>query len=95
MSFLTIEELYALGYLGIFGLSVASNLIVFVPLPYLAIILVAALSGRFDPIMLIISSGIGSALGKLVIYQACYSGQKLVSEKIKANLGAFRSVYAR
>ena len=95
MSFLTIEELYALGYLGIFGLSVASNLIVFVPLPYLAIILVAALSGRFDPIMLIISSGIGSALGKLVIYQACYSGQKLVSEKIKANLGAFRSVFAR
>ena len=91
---LTIEQLYALGYVGIFGLSLASNLIVFVPLPYLAIILVAALSGRFDPIFLIISSGVGSAIGKLIIYQACYSGQRLVDERTKTNLKAFRMFFA-
>lgn len=95
MLFPTIEGLYALGYIGIFGLSLVSNLIVFVPLPYLAIVLIAALSGRFDPGLLIISSGIGSALGKLIVFQACFSGQKLVNERTKSNLNAFRAIFAR
>lgn len=95
MLYLTLEQLYALGYVGIFALSLASNLIVFVPLPYLAIVLAAALSGRFDPVLLIISSAIGSALGKLIVYQACYSGQKIVNEKTKTNLDAFRSTFGR
>ncbi|MHB2037222.1 MAG: VTT domain-containing protein [Nitrososphaerales archaeon] len=92
--YLSFAELYSLGYIGIFALSLVFSLIVFVPLPYLAIVLVVALSGRFEPVLLVISSAAGSALGKLVIYQACYSGQRLVDEKTKANLRTFRTIFA-
>ena len=90
-----LDELYLLGYVGVFGLSLLSSLIVFVPVPYLAIILVASLSGRFDPVLLVVSSSIGSAIAKLVIFQACYSGQKLVPEKIKLNLAAFQRIFSK
>lgn len=82
-------------YLGIFALSFGANLIVFVPLPYLAIVLVAALSGRFDPILLILSSAIGSAIAKMVIYQACYTGQSIIKERTRENLEAFRRLLSR
>ena len=69
-------------------------MIVFVPLPYLAVILVAALTGRFDPILLIVSSAIGSALGKMIVFQACYSGQRIIKEKTRANLESFRRLFS-
>lgn len=84
-----------MGYLGIFALSLGASLIVFIPLPYLSIILAAALSGRFDPALLVISSATGSALGKMLIYQTCYSGQRIIDEKTKQNLTAFRTVFAK
>lgn len=84
----------SLSYFGILALSLGANLIVFVPLPYLAVILVAALTGRFDPILLIVSSALGSALGKMIVFQACYSGQKIVKEKTRANLESFRRLFS-
>ena len=92
---LSAVNLYSLGYLGIFALSLGASLIVFIPLPYLSIILAAALSGRFDPTLLVISSATGSALGKMLIYQTCYSGQRIIDEKTKQNLTAFRTVFAK
>lgn len=86
--------LYTLGYFGILVLSLGANLIVFVPIPYLAILLVAALSGRFDPLLLIVSGALGSALGKMVVFQACFSGQKVVNKKTKANLDAFARLFS-
>ena len=91
---LSAATLYSLGYVGIFALSLGASLIVFVPLPYLSVILVAALSGRFDPTILVIASAIGSTLGKMVIFQTCYSGQRIVDEKTKKNLDAFRNIFA-
>jgi membrane protein DedA with SNARE-associated domain len=88
-------ELLFFSYVGIFGLSLGSSLIVFVPLPYLAVILALALSGRFDSVLIIIACAAGSAVGKFLIYQACYSGQTLVNAKTKANLRAFRSIFAQ
>jgi membrane protein DedA with SNARE-associated domain len=92
---LSAANLYSLGYLGIFALSLGASLIVFVPLPYLSVILAAALSGRFDPTLLAISSSTGSALAKMIIYQTCYSGQRIVDEKTKQNLTAFRTIFAK
>lgn len=91
---LSAATLYSLGYFGIFALSLGSSLIVFIPLPYLTVILVAALSGRFDPATLVIASATGSALGKMIIFQTCYSGQRIVDEKTKKNLSTFRNIFA-
>lgn len=86
--------LYSLGYFGIFALSLGASLIVFVPLPYLSVILVAALSGQFDPVLLVISGATGSAIGKMIIFQTCYSGQRIVDEKTRKNLTTFRNIFS-
>ena len=82
-------------YVGIFALSFGANLIVFVPVPYLAIVLIAAFSGRFDPNLLALSSAIGSALAKMFVYQACYSGQGIIKGRTRENLEAFRRLFSR
>lgn len=86
--------LLSISYVGIFALSLGANLIVFVPLPYLAVVLAAALSGHFDPVLLIVSSAVGSALGKMIVFQACYSGQRIIKGKTRGNLEAFRRLFS-
>ena len=85
----------SLSNVGIFALSFGANLIVFVPVPYLAIVLIAALSGRFDPNLLVLSSAIGSALAKMFVFQACYSGQGIIKGRTRDNLEAFRRLFSR
>lgn len=86
---------YSLGYLGIFGLSLGTNLIVFVPVPYLLVILLAAVSGRFDLVLLVISSAIGATIGKMIVFQSFYSGSRVIKDKARSNLDSFRKVFER
>lgn len=86
---------YSLGYLGIFGLSLGTNLIVFVPVPYLLVILLAAVSGQFDLALLVISSAIGATIGKLIVFQSFYSGSRVIKDRARSNLDSFRKVFER
>ncbi len=86
---------YSLGYLGIFALSIVANLIVFIPVPYLLLIMFAALSGRFDLALLVISGSIGGTIGKMIVFQSFYSGSRLVKSDARKNLEAFRTVFEK
>lgn len=92
---LSTAALLSLGYLGIFVLSLGTNLIVFIPVPYLLLILFAALSGQFDPAILVISSAIGAAIGKLIVFQSFYSGSRAMKEGARKNLTTFRVVFQK
>ena len=87
-------ELLSLGYLGIFALSLGTNLIVFIPVPYLLLILLAALSGQFDPALLVISSAIGATAGKMIVFQSFYSGSRIIGENARKNLNTFQTIFA-
>lgn len=86
--------LLSLGYLGIFILSLGTNLIVFIPVPYLLLILLAALSGQFNPVVLVLSSAIGATIGKMIVFQSFYSGSRIVKEKSRRNLTSFNTLFA-
>lgn len=83
----------SLGYLGIFALSLVSSLIIFIPVPYLFVILFAALSGRFEPGLLILSSTGGATIGKMVLFQSFYSA--ITKTKTRENLTAFQTLVSR
>ncbi len=85
----------SLGYIGIFALSLLSSLIIFIPVPYLFVILFAALSGRFDPGLLILSSTGGATIGKMVLFQSFYSGAAITKAKTRENLTAFQTLVSR
>ena len=85
----------SLGYIGIFALSLLSSLIIFIPVPYLFVILFAALNGRFEPGLLILSSTGGATIGKMVLFQSFYSGAAITKTKTRENLTAFQTLVSR
>ena len=85
----------SLGYIGIFALSLVASLIIFIPVPYLFVILFAALSGRFDPALLILSSTGGATIGKMVLFLSFYSGAAITKAKTRENLTAFQTLVSR
>ena len=89
--FYTFVQTY--GYLGCFILSVLSNLIIFVPIPYLLI--VVWLSTVLDPWILAIVSGFGATLGKVIIYHIGVGGRKLLSENQKKKLEFAKQIMNR
>jgi len=67
-----------LGYPGIVLITFLISLLVFVPIPYIPILILALFSSRLDPNLIAISSAIGVTLGRSVIFFASYRGRALI-----------------
>lgn len=70
------SELAAFGYPGIFIISILANATIFLPAPGVAVVF--AMGGIFNPIILAVVAGVGSAIGELSGYMAGYSGQAVI-----------------
>jgi len=79
------EEIFSiggsLGYTGVMIVTLLISLIVFVPVPYIPVFLVALLSGRFDPNLLALASAIGVTLGRTTIFLVSYYGRNLIKKQ--------------
>ncbi len=67
------------GLLGVFILSIVGNAVPYSTIPYLFV--VVALTKVYHPLILGVVSGIGSAIGKLVIYGFGLGIRKVISDK--------------
>jgi uncharacterized membrane protein YdjX (TVP38/TMEM64 family) len=80
-----LEEIFSiggsLGYAGVLIVTLLISLIVFVPIPYIPVLVIALLSGRFDPNLLALASAIGVTLGRTTIFLASYHGRSLIKKK--------------
>jgi uncharacterized membrane protein YdjX (TVP38/TMEM64 family) len=70
------SELAAFGYPGIFVISFLANATVLLPAPGVAVVF--AMGSIFNPALVGIVAGLGSALGELSGYMAGYSGQAVI-----------------
>lgn len=82
------------GYLGVLILSFISNLIVFIPVPYLLTVFWLC-SISEDTILIAITSAFGAAMGKLVIYFISRSGRRLINKNSIRSLGFARKIMDR
>ncbi len=80
-----IEHLQALGYLGVFLFLALTNATLIMPAPTLVIVFV--LGKSFNPLLLGLVAGAGSAVGEMTGYMAGYSGSGVVE-----NVEAYRRV---
>jgi uncharacterized membrane protein YdjX (TVP38/TMEM64 family) len=71
----------SLGYSGVLLVTLLISLIVFVPIPYIPVLIIALLSGRFDPNLLALASATGVTLGRTTIFLASYHGRTLIKKK--------------
>jgi len=81
------------GYFGIFLISLIGSLSIIFPIPYT---LVIYLSGSFlNPVLIGISSGIGSAVGEFSGYALGYYGRHVISEERKRKIDFAMKIFNR
>ena len=93
------EEIFSiggsLGYAGVLIVTLLISLIVFVPIPYIPVLVIALLSGRFDPNLLALASAIGVTLGRTTIFLASYHGRGLIKKKTLTRMTPLQLLLAR
>ncbi|MEJ2212344.1 MAG: VTT domain-containing protein [Anaerolineae bacterium] len=72
-------DLAALGYGGIFAVSLLSNATIILPAP--SLLLVFAMGGALPPVLVGLAAGAGEALGELTGYAAGFAGRAVVEEQ--------------
>jgi len=73
-----VANLAGYGYLGAFLISLLSSATIILPIPGIAVIF--ALGATYDPYLVGLAAGAGSALGELSGYMAGYSGQGVLKK---------------
>ena len=81
------------GYFGIFLISLIGALSIFFPLPYTVVIF--TLGGIFDPFLIAIVAGFGSAVGEFSGYLLGFYGRKIVSAERRRKMEFMVKVFDR
>ena len=68
------------GYLGVFLISLIGTMSIIVPIPYTLVILGLGIAG-WDPLMLTVAGGLGSAIGEVAGYLLGYYGRRIISKE--------------
>jgi len=74
------------GYLGIFLISLFGAMSIFVPIPYSVVIFILGGLQTFDPLLIAVAAGIGSAIGEFSGYLIGAGGRKVISDKYKKKI---------
>ena len=74
-----VEELEALGYPGIFLISLLSNATLILPVP--GVLFTSAMGAVFNPFWVALAAGAGATLGEMTGYGAGFSGQAVIENR--------------
>lgn len=83
------------GYFGIFLISLIGALSIFFPLPYTVVIFWLGSTGTFNPFLIAIAAGIGSAVGELSGYTLGFYGRKVISTERRRKMEFMLKVFDR
>lgn len=83
------------GYFGIFLISLIGALSIFFPLPYTVVIFWLGSTGSFNPFLIAIAAGIGSAVGEFSGYLLGFYGRKVISTERRRKMEFMVKVFDR
>ena len=85
-------------YLGVFTVSFIGTASIVIPIPYTLLIFtlcVGPTAAEWDPILLIIASGLGSAIGEMSGYCLGYFGRKAISQERQRKMSYLTKIFDR
>jgi membrane protein YqaA with SNARE-associated domain len=74
------------GYLGIFLISLLGATSIFVPIPYTVVIFILGGLPTFDPLLIAVAAGLGSAIGEFSGYLLGVGGRKVIGDRYKKKM---------
>jgi len=84
-----------LGFIGTFLVSFIGASSILIPIPYQAIVFWVGVNTDINPYILILSAGLGSAVGELVGYFIGYAAKHVISERRKRRFDAMLRILMR
>jgi membrane protein DedA with SNARE-associated domain len=84
-----------LGYLEIMLISFISSIIIFVPVPYVPVLIAGAFNAQLDPHIISIVTAISVTAGRTIIFMISYYGYKILKEKTKNRLLPLQRLLSR
>jgi len=83
------------GYLGVFIISVIGTMAIVIPIPYTVVILYLATMEGWDPLLLAIAGGVGSAIGEFAGYLLGYYGRRIISAERQRKMDYLLRLFGR
>ncbi len=83
------------GYFGVFLMSLLGSMSIFFPIPYTVILFTLGYVGTFNPLLIALASGVGSAVGEFSGYMLGLGGRKIISEKSKRKVDFLLKVFRK
>ncbi len=83
------------GYLGIFAISLIGAVSIFFPIPYTVVIFWLGSTGNFDPFLIAVAAGIGSAVGEFSGYLLGYYGRRVIKKERRRKMEFMVKVFDR
>jgi membrane protein YqaA with SNARE-associated domain len=74
------------GYLGVFLISLVGAMSIFVPIPYTVVIFILGALQRFDPFLIAVAAGLGSAIGEFSGYLLGVGGRRVIGDRYKKRM---------
>jgi membrane protein YqaA with SNARE-associated domain len=82
------------GFFGVFLVSLIGTMSIVIPIPYTVVILLLGIEG-WDPLMLTIAGGFGSAIGELMGYLLGYYGRRIISEERQRKMDYLLKIFGK
>jgi membrane protein YqaA with SNARE-associated domain len=83
------------GYLGIFLISLIGAMSIFVPIPYTIVIFILGGLPSFDPLLIAVAAGIGSAIGEFSGYFLGVGGRKVIGDKYRKKMDFITKLFKK
>lgn len=83
------------GYFGVFLMNLLGSMSIFFPIPYTVILFTISYVGTFNPLLIALASGVGSAVGEFSGYMLGLGGRKIISEKSKRKMDFLMKVFGK
>jgi len=83
------------GYLGIFLISLIGAMSIFVPIPYTVVIFILGGLETFDPLLIAVAAGLGSAIGEFSGYLLGAGGRKVIGNRYKKRMDFITKLFKK
>ncbi len=83
------------GYLGIFLISLLGATSIFVPIPYTVVIFILGGLEKFDPVLIAVAAGLGSAIGEFSGYLLGVGGRKVIGDRYKKRMDFITKLFKK
>ena len=82
-------------YLGVFVISLLGAMSIFIPIPYTVVIFILGGLQAFDPFLIAVAAGFGSAIGEFSGYLLGLGSRKVIGDKYKKRMNFLTKLFKK